>query len=453
MEELIYPTIIESSVKMGTPNQAIIIYQGLFVLKNRDEELIVDGTIKYNWFPDSGIHFEGASQNSKNKIKLEHFNESSELFINNLCVGKIFITNINTSDLNQNSFIRGATNGKAIFGDSSIPVEKIIFSVPNLRDLDGLPVIRYNNDSTSYHRNRLEFENDKYLIKIDKCFNYTSLQSDLKSHGGYIIQYYGELTGKKGSVKLTDIQDTLNCFNKFLSFVNGRRTSALFIQGIFKNEVQWCDYTAYIVDLYKYVKTWPQHYSIDGINKSWKKFNDLWQDKNDRNFLNSVIHWYVEANNQSGFVDGSIIMAQTALELIYNWLIIEKKGLLLGNDAENIAAANKIRLLLSQLNINNNIPFSFTNLQSYLSSNKEAKDAPDAIVQIRNSIVHSQAEKRKKLALIDNNTLYETLQLCLWYIEMSILYILEFNGKYYNRCSGATYLGEGDELVPWIKDN
>ncbi len=142
-------------------------------------------------------------------------------------------------------------------------------------------------------------------------------------------------------------------------------------------------------------------------------------------------------------------MAQTALELIYNWLLIEKKGLLIGRDAENINAANKIRLLNSHLNITNKAPDSFEKLQEFIDSNAEIIDAPDAIVQIRNAIVHSQLEKRKKITELHHKTKYEALQLCLWYIEMSLLFILDYNGMYSNRCSREIFPNDREQNVPW----
>ena len=47
---------------------------------------------------------------------------------------------------------------------------------------------------------------------------------------------------------------------------------------------------------------------------------------------------------------------------------------------------------------------------------------------------------------------YECLQLSLWYIELLVLNILKYNGKYHNRCMIAPWSGEGEVTVPWIKD-
>ena len=143
-------------------------------------------------------------------------------------------------------------------------------------------------------------------------------------------------------------------------------------------------------------------------------------------------------------------MAQTALELIYNWLVIERKKLIKGGDANNISAANKIRLLLSQLSINSEVPGSFSNLNELIQQSSEYSDAPDVIVQIRNAIIHSQMDKRNKITTLPLDLKYEVLDLCIWYIEMSILYILNYKGKYINRCNKNLYPSNRVEKVPWL---
>ncbi len=125
--------------------------------------------------------------------------------------------------------------------------------------------------------------------------------------------------------------------------------------------------------------------------------------------------------------------------------------MILGKDSENISASNKIRLLLSQLNIGYQIPTDLNSLQEFKVSENNILDAPEAIVYTRNAIVHSQIEKRKKLSEISFDTILETLQLYIWYIEMSLLRILEFEDKYINRCINTNYYSNGEEYVPWSK--
>ena len=186
--------------------------------------------------------------------------------------------------------------------------------------------------------------------------------------------------------------------------------------------------------------------SIRGYNEAWVAFYNLWKNENDKDFLIKVIHWYIEANLNSGFLEGSIIKAQIALELFYNWLIIEKLKLIKGKDCENISASNKIRLLLSQINTSS-YKTNLKYLELFISDNQQIEDEIEAFVQIRNAIVHSQENKRKELTKINTRVKYEVLQLGLLFIEQSLLHILEFKESFNDRCSGNIWIGDNLESL------
>lgn len=441
--------IIETSIEMLEANSPIKIYEGDFIIKDEDTEIIISGIIQYNWFPTSKATFSGeVSEEFTEVYKIIDNKNSIKIIIDGLDFGNGFITNTNFSN---RILINGIVSQQAILGDKTIAVQKIRFSIPNMREFHGSQVTKKTTESEYSGMNRLKLENDKYLITIDKSINYKKLRKELNEKGGYLILYAGELICKKGAITHEDVKEIFYCLNTFLTFMNGRRTSALFIHGIHEDEIIWSDFTNYHTDIYKFAQSWPEVHSINGLNELFQNFNEIWKDKDDKQFLSSAIHWYIEANNNSGFSEGSIIMAQTALELLYNWFIIENKKLIIGKDSENINASNKIRLLLSQLNINYLVPLKFSHLQQFIDDNNQIIDAPDAVVQIRNAIVHSQEEKRKKLSEIHYLAKHEALQLCIWYIEMSLLAILSYNGKYSNRCSVETYASNTVEDVPWVK--
>ena len=444
------PEILDFSVDMPEPNSPVMIYEGEFEIKYESFEIKVEGIIQYDWFPNSGVRFSGEVAVGEIDLFKISMSQSVIILVNGLEFSQGFITTTNFGNSEISSHIEGKSFKKVVFGDKTIAVNKLRFSIPNLRDFRGMAVKKKTEGNTQILRSRLTLENNNYIITLDKCPDFTKRQDSLEKKGGFNILYAGELINKKGSIDYEDTRDILNCLNAFLSFLNGRRTSALFIQGVYESDVIWCDFSNHLVDSYKAVNSWPQFSNVDSLNKIWFKFSEFWKDSDSRDFLTSLIHWYVEANCQAGFTEGSIIMAQTALELIYNWWIIEDKKLIIGKDSENINASNKIRLLLSQLNISHSVPISFNHLQEYIINNINVIDAPDAVVQIRNAIVHSQEEKRRKLSEINLLAKYEALQLSIWYIEMSLLCILGFDDKYQNRCSGVS---EVEEYVPWTKRN
>lgn len=446
------PDAISDSIKMTEANSVLIIYEGEYSIKNETEEIKLNGKINFEWFANSGVYFYGNPITDNGElIHTSKYNDTYSVIIDGLEFGKGFITKFGFGNLTETK-IKGTISQLAILGDKSVSVEKIKFSIPNLREFHGLLVKRVTEKNISTSMDRLVLEDETYIITIDKCSDFKKRKENLEERGGYIILYNGELTIKKGNLTHTDTRDFFHCLDTFLTFLNGRRTSALFIQGIFEEQLIWTDYTDYYVDAYKAVQTWPQRHSIANLNELWNHFRTIWNSNpEDKNFLTSLIHWYVEANGHAGFSEGSIILAQTALELVYNWWIVENKKMILGKDSENISASNKIRLLISQLNIPSNIPIAFTELQKFKDTTDNVADAPDSIVYIRNAIVHSQEEKRKKLSAIHYKAKYEALQVYIWYIELTLLCILDYNGEYFNRCSKEIYSIRAEQPVPWNK--
>ncbi|MVM34221.1 hypothetical protein GO755_29590 [Spirosoma sp. HMF4905] len=432
---------IKELVQMEKPNESIVIYKGIFQLITDDIVIEVEGSLTFEWFPSIGSRFTGNVVTENSKVRQSVQFRVYDLIIDGLPIGQCFVSVIISSDA---LYIEGAMKGLTVIGDKSVPVSKVTFSIANLKEFYGSAV----KTETGYISGRLLFENEGYIIKIDKLTDYSERHFMLRNKGGYLILYTGEITSRKGSIKRSDIHEQLILLSAFLNFLNGRRCSPIFRKGVFEDDIKWCDYTAYHVDQFKFVNSWapPSKSSFDAI---WGEFCKLWKDTNNRQFMTDAIHWYTEANNQSGLVDGAIIMAQTALELIYNWLLVEQKRFIIGKDAENISAANKIRLLISLLKISNNVPPSFRELNKYIDcAAEEVQDAPDAFVQIRNALVHSQATKRRKVAEMNDMLKYESLQLGLWYVELSLLYILNYKGKYINRCNIYTDRIEID--VPWV---
>lgn len=445
-----YPNMISMPITMEKSNANITIYKGIFKLKDKETLIKIQGEVYYNWLPDTSVLFKGEIIEANININ-EMFNKNItfELILNDMKFGKSFLISIEFGNYKQSTKVKGIISNNAILGDKSIVVSKVRFAIPNLRSFHGHSIKNVSDNNFSVTKGRILLNDDTYSIKIDKASNFNNLNKELENNGGYLLMYSGELTKNNNQISINEANDYLHSLSNFISFLNGRRTSAIFREGSHEKDIKWIDYTDYYVDPYKKATSWsPKNFIID-FDSIWKKYRNLWKDENDRDFINTAIHWYIEANNNAGRAEGSLILSQTALELIYNWWIIENKKMMVGKDTESINASNKIRLLLSQLNINFLVPDKFQSLQNFIKDEKQINDAPDVIVQIRNSIVHSQIEKRKKLAKIDSKVIYEALQLSIWYIELALLRILDYNDRYINRTSKEFIESKTVEYVPW----
>lgn len=437
---------VPPTTAMTEPNQSITIYEGGFELRYKDKKVSLEGRIYFDWFPDEGPKFT-ADVNNPGEFAFTDISEKYEVLVNDYILGECYLL---SKSLSTKLTLEGMIVSTVVLGDKSVSVSKINFVVPNLRSFLGDTTKSEDEKGTvTSTRSRIRLENDDVLVLLDKLINFDSLMRSLSFKGGYIILYSGAIEPKKGSINYQDLRSLVSSISVFLSFLNGRRCSPMIIQGKHEGEVLWTDYSGYQTDQYKSVPNWPSHLGTTGINAAWVKWCAIFKDESGKDFLQTAVHWYTEANSNSGRVEGSIIMTQTALELIYNWLIIERKGILIGNDGSSITASNKIRLLLNQLGIDFLVPVELKHLTEFMDSNKDIVDGPECFVRIRNAIVHSQEEKRKLLSLIPLMARYEALQIGLWYVELALLSVLGYNGSYVNRCKSPGMRGTGEEIVPW----
>lgn len=446
-----YPEAIISNIAMLDVNYKLNIYSGAFELESTELEnnINVEGKIQFSWLPNIGGIFYGKIL-EENIIALTALNKLNgfNLLINGLNCGIGLITSITTTSDTSSTGIKGIIR-KLTIGDRSINVNKVKFSIPNFVEFFG-DSIKYKQPKgiLKISKGRLIFHNEDVTITFDKVSDYNKKNESLKEQGGFMVLYNGELVSKT-PMTYKEICEYLDSFSTFLNFLNGNRTSALFRQAIFENDILWEDYSAYNVAQYQDCVSWMPIFNVKGLNSIWIQFQNIWKIEANKDFLTSLVHWYIEANNHKGFVEGSIIMAQTALELIFNWWIVENKKIIIGRDSENISASNKIRLVISQLNISTEIPIKYKELKNFVKKEQSLLDSCDTIVFIRNAIVHSQEEKRKKLQNIEFKIKYQSLQLSLWYIELSLLKILKYKGSYFNRASSNRSKGNAIEEVPW----
>lgn len=443
-----YPQQIDLPVTMGNPNDVIEFYSGKFLLKNGDVEIWVEGQIQFEWTPSKGAYFHGTTTSNsietvKSLVKIGNY----DIIVDDLVLGGALISRQNFGP--SGIKVTGPFSNQVVFGDASVAVSVVRFGFPNLREFSGAPTQATHKETLSISNGRQVFDNEKYELILDRLYDNEERREALNMTGGYHLLYAGELRKKGNSITLEEAREILFEFSSFMTFLNGRNTSAMFATGMHENKRYWQDFTDYHIDSYRNVTTWPNVNEPALFNDCYQRFRALWKNEENRSFLHSAISWYCMCNGDTSPRESALIMAQATLELLYNWLLIETKGLIIGKDAENLNASNKIRLLLAQIRISYEAPAHFKHLSEYIEKTDELSDAPDAIVGLRNAVVHGQLGKRKKVWEMHYMTKYEALQLCIWYIEMSMLFILEFDGKYLNRCSKNRVESARREMVPW----
>lgn len=417
-----------------------------FKVKTNDKEVIVTGNIVFKWFPQLAVYFEGRTE------ALENLNNEKENFSilteEDEFLGEGFI--IREGFEKGEYFIKGIFARDCISGEPTIPVNEVRFVVPNMGNFEGSHV---KVDSKGYS-GRISFNLPDKEIILDKLPDFKDKIEELKKAGGYYITYSGKIIFKKPR-NLKDFkqeQDILNCF---LQILNGKQISGVFFTGMHEGKIVWQDFSPqpiepYNIRGYTCFPYFLEKEDIESLGIVYQNLQAFWKQEDQKTMIKSAVRWYLEANTKPYYqFDTSVIISQSALEMFYNWFLVEKDKILKGNP--NLSAANKIRLLLARINVKNNIPKKFTSLEKYLSDpiNNNEHDAIDAAVLYRNAIVHGEYEKRVKLQTFTPTFKQNVKDLSIWYLELCILYVLGYNGRYSNRTT-AEYVSDFEE-VPWQK--
>ncbi|MDT7827993.1 hypothetical protein RQM65_04860 [Pricia sp. S334] len=438
------PIALEESTAMSVPNEPIEIFEGAFNFKLDETDRLhaANGRLEIVWQPTIRIklfcEYESSESIGFHDLFLAEYiflKMDSEIFY------KCFITKSSSNK----RLIQGELMETPFFGNIDANIDHVLFDVPNLRKFHGDIVKRELDGGLSSTSSRLVLTNKKFITILEMRHSFDSLSETLRNEGGYLFLHNGLIKKKRNNQLMTheDLKNQIQCLDFFLSFFNGRAVCAMFLKGKVGHQKVWEDYQYLNTENYRSSFSWaPTNIKSKHLQSLWSSFCKIWNYREDSSFLTFAVKWYNEANMNEVSTDTRLIMAQTTLELIYNWWLIEKNQLITINDANNLAAENKIRLVLAQIGISYEIPVEFTGL--ILQKKKQVfKDGPNSIVYIRNSLVHSNTNKIKGVTNLPPETRGEAVILANWYIELALLKILDYNGKYQKRMGGV-------ELVPWV---
>lgn len=434
---------MNDSIKMSAPNESIEIYKGEFRLSLENEEILLDGLIQHIWLPRPTVIFFGESQKNHNSNRIYPYLGKTIDLIFNSNILKASITSFNGNEY------KGILESPSFFGKSKVYVEEISFAIPNLKEI-------YTQNKQGI--GRIQLHNSAYEIILEKNSDYNLKQKMLAKTGGYIIHYNGRISKSGERINIDEARVVLECFNYFLSFINGRRTSALFLNGLIDNKITWTDWTSYDMSSYQTVASWYSKKFTLEIDELWNTFYTLWIGNNEKDYLKNAIDLYLDSNSNKLVIESCIVLTQIAFELLFNWNFIDNK--ILPPKTEKRDAAWKIGKLLRESKIPIDIPKTLPYLKEIVKINlkmaNEEKNlidtGPKAITEIRNTIIHGNKWRRENLDKISTDIRVDTWILGNWYLELLLLHKLNYQGDYNNRSASMRLDEAFIEKVPWVKE-
>jgi hypothetical protein len=172
-------------------------------------------------------------------------------------------------------------------------------------------------------------------------------------------------------------------------------------------------------------------------------FFETWRDPAWQSTLLLAVRYYVDAVIM-GTVERNLVVARAALEsLSFAHLVRSSKQLTVNQFTPPVS--RHIRQFLADYSIPTTIPRKFYGLRGVKAGSPW--DGPAALAWLRNDIVHPS---RRRVHGRRWKVWYQGWQLSVWYLELALLAVTKYDGRYRNRLSGDAMVG-AVVPVPWAQ--
>ena len=331
---------------------------------------------------------------------------------------------------------------------ANIRIRSVSFSVLNFQGFSGHKD-KWIAMNGNFHRLGVaEMKHGGWQIKITEDPTFSENEKLLNQDDGYVVTHTGIIQRCDGETFcVKEAEHILRGLRAFLSFARGSACGLTLVKAVNQDNremvLEWG--TTHTEPWSQGGITWlPNTGGGDSLSQLFAGFWRLYDESNWRDTICTVIDWYLNSNNSPFHV--GIILAQAALESMC-YKIVKK----------NKSAEKLLRTSLEKIGINNEIPESFQDLKNFSIQRVHQRkvqesrfyrgDGPEAIVEIRNDLIH----KEKRYGRLSAEAQMDTLRLSLWYLEVILLRKFEYCGQYMNRLRVTDE--NPFENVPWVNGN
>lgn len=153
--------------------------------------------------------------------------------------------------------------------------------------------------------------------------------------------------------------------------------------------------------------------------------------------------------NGDEVLDVRVPLASAGLELL-GWDVLQRHSWMTPDVINNraLTAGARTRLLLMWAGIDAEIPPHLTHLAARARAASPGWGGPETLFEIRNKLVHPP-KKLDDPEWPSPDELIEAWQLASWYLELVLLRLLGYTGKYWSRLRLGRY-GSDTQPVPWL---
>jgi len=438
--------MIEPIYVFGKPNENVILYRGSLQIIQEQHEFEGEGCIYLSWFPYPKLRFKLSIQAPWTTIF--YLICTSEAHIKKIVgVEKSIKVLIDDSIVERgNTQITGSIREEILVGQDK-PCSYLRFHLTNLDNRPDSSEVKLNSENWEITIRNIRTKSENLKI--------------VEKQGGYAITDLGQVERTDGlPFSLNDASDLIEAIYYYLSFTQGFRVQPFLIVGYDENDqILWEKWASCKSSSYKKSPSWSWRVSMQSIASTFSHFLDRWNNVSFKEDFKLSISWYLESLKQADAIEGGIIFEQAALELLASKLL-KSRG-----ENESKWAWQNISKVLKDQNIpraispdlailtecsNSYIDYLIANNKAWAKEQEKSlrENGVFILTQVRNSIVHPDSDDLETVCAQNYTRLkIEAWLLGIYYIELILLSLFEYKGKYFNR------LGEDlkTEIIPYQK--
>lgn len=392
----------------------ILVYSGPFSLNYKGMNAIIEGEIYYSLFGDLELVFEGKGE----RLDLSWFESDGDIHISTPSglAGECILNSCVSCNDGKTTY-RGLI--QHLFAQQK-ECSQWHWSYLNMTAFIGELVARVTEDHRSAMKDRLSFpckDGTKIILEnTEKRTNSSEISRYHISNHCVLIPANGE------SIDFNSARKYIVAFSHFIGFVVGRYHSPILIEGIDDKDQHF----SYLFSGYDKSRTgvnsWLPFPNDTDIESLWPVFEEIWNgnDTDQADILSTALHWYQEANMNSGKAEGALIMAMTGIQMMWNVILRE----------EELKGKDHLQKLLKRIGYNPTFD-------------------PKNLINTRNQLVHYNKENRIKYNSLTREQKLLCLENALNVLELAILYWLGYQGRYADRTDANRWSGASTKIVPW----
>lgn len=388
MRNRTFPGANEPLHQTPQPNRDVTAFSGkILVCEAGGSQIEGDGQLLFRWLPTPSLRFEMALPGVFAGVGLNEVLLDAPLA--SLAGLRAAVQSISSNTNLPGTSVAGIVlDDFSLHGDGATLTE-LAFDIPNFHDYLGDPVARGGGGS----RSRLTLEAGDWLVNLDATADLDKRIGALRSLGGFVITHAGTLTRKDGNpFSFADTNEIRSALSTWLSFSRGLWCSPVFW---YSKSDGWTRYTKPRLSQWRGVQSWFPLLGCDRARCTFPRLVQLLADPTWKDPLELAIYWYIHANECAGGGEGSLVLAQTAFEMLAWTYLVEDRGVLTRQAWDQLNGASaRIERLLTEMGIPVDLPATeCPELYAWAQSAGRGGSGPDALVGIRNAFVHPNTKE------------------------------------------------------------